>query len=105
LADFARKLTAFAVVRGLSARYVPTMKLDKATLIVALPIAAVIALQKYDLSRFGWGDAFMFGLLGLLLWWCFSSRGGEATGHEQPHQGVAFRLGKALNRIRRGPRS
>lgn len=74
-------------------------------LFVGLPIAVVIAVQKYDLSRFGWGDALMFALLGLLLWWCFSTRSGQAAGHEQPNQSVAFRLGKSLHRIWRGSRS
>jgi hypothetical protein len=74
-------------------------------LAVALPVAVVIAVQKYDLSRFGWGDILMFGLLGLLLWWLLSARGGQSAGHEQANQGVAFRLGKTLNRIRRGSRS
>jgi hypothetical protein len=102
LAETATVLTAFDVANARKARYLPAMKLDRAALFVALPVAVIIAIQKYDLSRFGWGDALMFALLGLLLWWLLSARSREAAGHEQTHQGVAFRLGKALNRIRRG---
>jgi hypothetical protein len=71
-------------------------------LIAALSVSTGLYLYKNDTPVLAWGDALMFALLGLLLWWCFSTRGREPAGHEQANQGIAFRFGKALNRIRRG---
>jgi hypothetical protein len=52
-----------------------------------------------------WGDYLMYALLGLLLWWLLSARGRDDTAHhEGTDQGIAFRLGKALNGIRRRKR-
>lgn len=66
-------------------------------------IALAISVYRNPMSHpLEWGDFLMFGLAGLLLWWCLSVRSGEATSHERLDQGVAFRLGKALNYIRRG---
>lgn len=77
----------------------------KLALIAApLAVAAALVLPRYDLGRFGWGDALMVALLAALLWWCFSLRGNKSATHEDANKGIAFRLGKTLNSIRRGDR-
>lgn len=54
-----------------------------------------------------WMDWVFFGLLAALMAWCVQVRVPQvdAEGHEQARQGIAFRLGKALNGVRRRLRS
>lgn len=49
------------------------------------------------------GDWIFIGLFFALMAWCVQVRVPhvDAEGHEQTSQGLAFRLGKALNRVRR----
>ena len=66
-----------------------------------LAIAVAGAYSRGAFNRpFEWGDALMFALLGLLLLWLLGGRK-NAAHHESLNQGIAFRLGKSLNRIRR----
>lgn len=50
-------------------------------------------------------DYAAFAVLGLLLWWFLSpSRRNallDADGHERANKGIAFRMGKSLNRVGR----
>lgn len=74
-------------------------------------IAAPFVLPHYAHQVWDWRDyAAITGLI-LLLWWLLSpSRGSgdaaamSANRHEDASKGFAFRLGKSLNRIRRGTR-
>ena len=79
------------------------MKVDKATLIGYGAIALAFSLYNNPLKRpLEWGDFLMFGLLGLLLFWLLRRRSdGDAAGEDRTDQSLAFRLGKALNRVRR----
>lgn len=67
-----------------------------------LAFAVIFALMKADLSAFAWGDYLMFGIFIAAMVWLSLPPRDKAAGHEQSGQNVAFRLGKALNRVRRG---
>jgi len=69
----------------------------------AIAVALVIG-GKESLPPFYFGDAVAMVLVGALAWWLLSVRGNKSTGHDDPHQSVFFRLGKALNGIRRSLR-
>lgn len=69
-----------------------------------LGFAVIFALAKADLGSFAWGDWLMMGGFILLLGWLSLPRSDKPAAHEEASQGVAFRLGKALNRIRGGGR-
>lgn len=79
--------------------------MSKAQLGAVFVIAAVSVIGgKESLPPFYLGDAVAMVLIGLVAWWLLSVRGDKATGHDEPHQSLFFRLGKALNGIRRGLR-
>jgi hypothetical protein len=80
------------------------MKVDKAQMIGFAAVALALSLYNNPLKRpLEWGDFLMFGLLGLLMWWLLSARkSGDAPAQDGADQSFAFRLGKSLNRIRRG---
>lgn len=76
----------------------------KVSWVAYLAIAVALTSTRYDLAALAWGEYVMFGLLGLLLLWCFSGtrRGDDPAHHQRPNKSLAFALGKTLNRIRRG---
>lgn len=80
------------------------MKIDKAHGIALGVVFAALAIYRNPPKQaFEWGDYLMFWLLGLLLFWLLSHRsGGDAAGEDRTDQSLAFRLGKTLNRVRRG---
>lgn len=82
------------------------MKIDKAHGIALGVVFAALAIYRNPPKQaFEWGDYLMFGLLGLLLFWLLSHRrSGDTAGEDRADQSFAFRLGKALNRVRLGKR-
>jgi hypothetical protein len=53
----------------------------------------------------GWADVVALSVFGVLLWLLLRKRrdaGSDAEAHQEPGQSFAFRLGKSLNRVRRG---
>lgn len=67
-------------------------------------MALVFILPRYDNMQFGWADYLALGLFIPFLAWVLSSRIDglvDADSHQDPRQLVSFRLGKALNRVRR----
>lgn len=51
-------------------------------------------------------DLMAFGGFVVFMWWLLRNRerGGDSADGEGAHKGIAFRLGKALNSVRRGLR-
>ena len=79
--------------------------MSKAQLGACFVIAVVSVVgSKEALPPFYLGDAIAMVLIGAMAWWLLSVRGDKPTGHDEPHQSVFFRLGKALNGVRRGLR-
>lgn len=74
-----------------------------------LPVAAGLYwLREGDrVMSWGWERAIPVPFFLLFLWWLLTPRNrrGDPGAHEGVDQGIAFRLGKALNRVRRGKRS
>lgn len=66
--------------------------------------AVIFALAKADLASFAWGDWLMMGGFIVLLGWLSLPRRDKPAAHQETSQGIAFRLGKALNRVWRGDR-
>lgn len=66
-------------------------------------VASGLAIYNNPMSRpLEWGDYLMFALVGLLLIWLLSHRErGQASAEQGTDQSFAFRLGKALNGVRR----
>ena len=64
--------------------------------------AVIFALAKADTSKFAWGDCVMLGLFVLVMGWLSLPRERKPGAGEDARQGFAFRLGKSLNRVRRG---
>lgn len=87
--------------------YVFGMKLGVAfyRIVVFGGIALAMIASRDQLPNYapGIGDWIFIGLMVLLLAWCVSERAAniDTEGHEQPSKGLAFRIGKSLNRIRR----
>ena len=72
--------------------------------LAAIALAVVLPNYKGPIS-FGWPDAVALTVFFALLWLLLRKRRdatADAEGHEQPGQSLAFRLGKSLNRVRRG---
>lgn len=69
----------------------------------AFAVSTVIVISRNGLPPIYFGDIVAIVILGLMLWW-FSTAGNKARGHEGASQGIAFRLGKLLNHIRRSLR-
>lgn len=69
---------------------------------VVLAFAIIFALAKADFSKLAWGDYLMLGIFFAVMTWLSLPTRDKAAGHEEARQGVAFRLGKALNRVWRG---
>lgn len=69
---------------------------------IVLAFAVLFALAKADLSAFAWGDYLMFGIFIAAMIWLSLPRRDHPAGHQQAGERIAFRLGKALNRVRRG---
>lgn len=80
--------------------------LPRGYVVGAFTIAFVSYLSRHELPPMDWRDYVAFAIFGLLIWWCFSPRRDaslmSADAHEQARQGIAFRLGKALNGVLRG---
>lgn len=77
------------------------MKVTAATFFTAL---ALYFLNNGWPAWRGWGDVVALCLFGLMMLWLLRERRGSSDpeGHEKPREGVAFRFGKLLNRVRRG---
>lgn len=60
---------------------------------------ASIAVKGGDWPVMDWRDYTAFAVLGLLLLWLLTPRRVRADAHESAGNGIAFRFGKALNRI------
>jgi membrane protein implicated in regulation of membrane protease activity len=70
-----------------------------------IAIAAALVISRRGLPDVYPGDVVGLIVLGLMLIWLLrpSRRiSDDAGGHERPDQGLAFRLGKLLNRVRSG---
>lgn len=80
------------------------MPISKAHGIALGIVVAGLSIYNHPPSRpFEWGDYLMFALLGLLLFWLLGHRKrGDASAEQSPDQSFAFRVGKALNSVRRG---
>lgn len=67
-------------------------------------IGAVYILPKYKDQIWDWRDYSAITATILLIWWLTSRRNSkvDAAAHEGMDNGLAFRFGKALNRVRRG---
>lgn len=91
-------LAAFALDGGGGIGQHSRMQLSPAVLAFAI----FFALLKADLSAFAWGDYLMFGIFIAAMVWFSLPRRDQPAGHQQASEKVAFRLGKALNRVWRG---
>lgn len=73
-----------------------------------ITVALIFILPRYENQVWDWRDYVALGLFIPLLAWLLSGRsaGLESTdGHQRTRQSFAFRLGKALNRVRSRLRS
>ena len=70
-------------------------------------IGAAYILPKYKDQIWDWRDYSAITATILLIWWLTSRRNREvdAAAHDGMDDGLAFRLGKSLNRVRRRLRS
>lgn len=71
-------------------------------------IASVAILPRYAGQHWGWLDYAALTFFFFFLWWCLKPlrRSGlvSANPHEEARKSLAFRLGKSLNKVRRGLR-
>lgn len=69
----------------------------------AIAFAGIATRGQLPSAAPSWADWLFIAITALLLVWCIHERAAsiDAKGHEQTRQGYAFRLGKALNRVRR----
>lgn len=80
------------------------MKVSTAHGIAMGTVIAAMSIYNNPPSRpLEWGDYLLLGLFGALMIWLLSHRErGDAAAEDRTDQSFAFRVGKALNRIRRG---
>lgn len=72
-------------------------------------IALLIVISTLHFSRnelpTDWREYVGFAVAGLLFWWCLKPLRSDglvdAGAHDETDQGIAFRLGKSLKRVRR----
>jgi hypothetical protein len=81
--------------------------MTKTTILTAVALVVTLRAVNGTLPPITPGEIVAMSLFGLLLWWCLTpSRRSRAAVHandagsgEEPRKSVAFRLGKALNRV------
>lgn len=81
------------------------MELTRASFIGlgAISFALYVATHGWPKGN-GWPDLVGLGLFLAMMWWLLGKRrdaGDDAAAHQEARQSFAFRLGKALNRVRR----
>lgn len=64
-------------------------------------VASLVIWKNGGLNSHGPLDTAMFIAFLAFLAWLLTPARNKSGGHENPDKGIAFRLGKALNRIRR----
>lgn len=79
--------------------------MDKRTYAIGIGAAAFAGMYaRGQTATFEFWDYVFFGIWLALMWWCLGPSRSNALvdtdGHEQTRQGVAFCLGKTLNRVR-----
>lgn len=62
-------------------------------------VSLVLVVGRHGLPPVYPGDIVALGIVGAMFWW-FSRPSNKTGAHESAGQGIAFRLGKSLNRIR-----
>jgi len=82
------------------------MELTRASLIALGSIAFAVYVASHGWPKGnGWPDLLGLALFLAMMWWLLGKRrnaGGNAEAHQDAGKGFAFRLGKALNGVRRG---
>lgn len=85
------------------------MEMSRASFVAlgSMAFAIYVATHGWPKSH-GLADWLMLVAFLAMVWWLLGKRrdaAGDAEAHEQASQSFSFRLGKALNRVRRGFRS
>ena len=81
------------------------MEMSRASFVAlgSMAFAVNVATHGWPKSH-GAADWMIGALFVAMVWWLLGKRraAGDANAHQEPGQSFAFRLGKALNRVRRG---
>jgi len=86
-------------------------KLHPAAAAVTIAVLLAVVLRRNGYSSYGPIDTAILAVFLVFFWWLISDFSGgkasiDADGHQSSDNGIAFRLGRFLNRIfRRGNRS